>query len=91
MSARLNLNGNVEAVERLAFMAALAVIEAPEREGTHSFRCGVRWGIIRDIRRELEAAGFDWRTACREVRDADRQARAEATRQRRIRAGEIKA
>lgn len=89
MSGRLNLNGNREAVERIAFMAALAVIEAPEREGTHSWKCGVRWGIIRDIRRELEAAGFDWRTSCRDVRAGDKAAREEASLERRRRAGEI--
>lgn len=89
MSGRLNLNGNVAAVERIAFLAALAAIEAPEREGAYSWTARVRWGIIRDLRKELEAAGFDWRTACRETRAADKAGRAEAARERRIRAGEI--
>jgi hypothetical protein len=51
--------------ERLAYLAALAAIEAPVRPSAGS--CArITWRLIIDIRAELEAIGFDWRTAATE-------------------------
>jgi hypothetical protein len=58
---------NFKNTDRLAFLAALAAIEAPEHPNRFARAARVRWSLIAEIRAELDAAGVDWRTACREV------------------------
>jgi hypothetical protein len=50
-------------LERLAYLATLVAVEAPERPG--NFTSYVRWQLINQIREELEAADYPWRDAVR--------------------------
>lgn len=52
---------------RLAYLAALAAVEAPERQSRNAECARVRWSLINEVREALDDAGFDWRTACRAV------------------------
>jgi hypothetical protein len=57
----------VEILQRIAFEAAQAAAQAPERPSGMSTLVAV--DIVARIRAELERAGFDWRRAGRELRD----------------------
>jgi len=52
--------------ERLAFLAAIVAIEAPERVSLHANDVRIPWSVINEIREALEEAGWNWRYAVRE-------------------------
>lgn len=57
----------LEELERLAYLALLATIEAPEKRGANSYTCGIPWHILEQIRASLEGARLNWRAACRSL------------------------
>lgn len=58
----------LEQIERLAYLALLAAIEAPAKRGPGIFSCGIRWDLIGDLRAQLEGAGVNWRAGSRAYR-----------------------
>lgn len=49
-------------VERELVRLAVAIaLEAPFRQGAHSFGCSVQWDTIHALRAQLELHGVDWR------------------------------
>jgi hypothetical protein len=69
---------NVTNAGRLAYLAALAAIETPERQAKYSPNAQVRWSLIHEIRAELDAAGFNWRAALRDARAREKARAADA-------------
>lgn len=55
----------LEELERLAYHALLATIEAPERRSSSSVTVGLRWDLIGDMRELAQRAGLNWIAACR--------------------------
>jgi hypothetical protein len=55
---------------RIAYLATIAAIEAPLYQTKWASAARVRWELIHEIRAELDAVGFDWRTACQDVEKA---------------------
>lgn len=65
-----------EQSDTLAYWALMVATVAAERQG-YASSAYVDWDIIHDIRKTLEAAGIDWRGACRRHKaavKAERQA-----------------
>lgn len=55
------------ATERVLKLAVRLAIEAPMKQGRYVSRAGVDWETIHELRRELEAVGFDWQSLRLEV------------------------
>ncbi len=51
---------------KLAWLAAIAAVEAPERVSLHANDVRIPWSLINEIREALEEAGWNWRYAVRE-------------------------
>ncbi len=67
-----------EHIERLAYQAFLAAIEAPLKRGESVRTCGIRWNLIEKLRSIAGAAGLDWRRSAKSYRTRTRIASLES-------------
>jgi hypothetical protein len=60
---------------KLAWLAAIAAVEAPERVSLHANDVRIPWSVINEIREALDEAGWNWRMAVRERVRLEKEAR----------------
>ena len=60
---------------RLAYLAALVAVEAPQKRGESTNAARIPWSLIEEIRRELQDDGLDWRRASKDRAIIERRSR----------------